>query len=84
MLCVLPQDTLEAREPTEGWSATRCENLGRSMLDAVSAVLSNLRAPFPFGNGGIGDGLETPDWVRPGYPNPPSEHPYNTTPVHSK
>ena len=46
------QDTLEQREPTEGWSAPRCENLGRSMVEALLPVLSKLRAPFPFGNGG--------------------------------
>ena len=31
------------------------------------------------GNGGIGDGLETPGWVKPGHPNPPSAHPFDTT-----
>eukprot|EP01047_Picozoa_sp_COSAG01_P057665 COSAG01_NODE_6695_length_3539_cov_7.099419_2_plen_35_part_00 len=34
------------------------------MLNAVEEVLPFLRADFPFGNGGIGDGLDTPQWVR--------------------
>ena len=100
------KDTLELREPSEGWSPGRCERLGATMLNAVDAVLPYLRAEFPFGvahrvaarrmyrrlprsrlavcscaagNGGIGDGLETPGWVKPGHPNPPSAHPFDTT-----
>ena len=49
------------------------------MLDAMHPLVPLLRADFPFGNGGIGDGLETPDWVLPGYENPPSEHVWDTT-----
>ena len=29
------KDTLELREPAQGWSAPRCEKLGASMLEAV-------------------------------------------------
>lgn len=75
------KDTLEQKEPVLGWSSARCERLGASMLDATHSVLPFLRATFPFQNGGIGDGLETPKWVQPGYPNPPSEHPYDTSVV---
>lgn len=61
----LCQDTLEQREPVQGWSAPRCENLGASMLDAVDTVLPFLRAEFPFGNGGIGmHSFPLPIWVR--------------------
>jgi murein tripeptide amidase MpaA len=72
------KDTLELREATEGWSAGRCKKLGASMLDAVENILPFLRADFPFGNNGIGDGLETPHWAKPGHANPPSEHPFAT------
>ena len=43
------KDTLEMREPSEGWSPGRCERLGATMLNAVDAVLPYLRAEFPFG-----------------------------------
>jgi murein tripeptide amidase MpaA len=59
------KDSLELPEPSGGWSAGRCERLGASMLNAVEEVCPFLRrADFPFGNGGIGDGLDTPQWVR--------------------
>lgn len=67
------KDALKAHEPVHGWSPARCERLGASMLDALLAVRPLLRADFPFGNKGIGDGLEPPAWVLPGYENPPSE-----------
>ena len=73
------KDTLKMPHK-DGWSPPRCEKLGASMLDAMAEVLPHVRAAFPFGNGGIGDGLEAPFWVKPGHPNPPSEHVWDTTP----
>lgn len=74
------KDTLDLPEPTDGWSPQRCEKLGASMLDAMYPVLPLLRASFPFGNGGIGDGLQPPAWVLPGYENPPSAAVFSTEP----
>lgn len=50
------KDAFELPEPVQGWSSTRSEKLGASMLEAVRDVIPFLRADFPFGNGGIGDG----------------------------
>ena len=68
------KDAYELQEPVQGWSSTRSEKLGASMLEAVRDVLPYLRKEFPFGNGGVGDGLEKPAWLVHGYENPPSEH----------
>lgn len=74
------KDAFELQEPVQGWSSTRSEKLGASMLEAVRDVLPFLRAEFPFGNGGIGDGLEAPAWLRHGYENPPSQQCWPVTP----
>jgi len=49
-------------------------------ITALPCVHRYTRAPFPFKNGGIGDGLEAPPWVVAGYKNPPSEQCWDTTP----
>ena len=47
----------------------QCPDLGLDMCGRLSWRIS-----------GIGDGLDTPEWVRPGHANPPSAHPFDTTP----
>jgi len=53
------------------------------MLEAVRDVIPFLRADFPFGNGGIGDGLEVPAWLVHGYENPPSDQCFPVEPPSS-
>lgn len=72
------KDTYGHEMPGEGWSPERCRQHGASMLDAIAAVLPFLRAPFPFKNGGIGDGLQPDPCNQPGYKNPPSKNVFNT------
>lgn len=74
------KDTFGSTMPAEGWSPPRAKCFGASMLDAMASVLPFVRAPFPFGHGGIGDGREPAPWNQHGYKNPPSEHVYDTTP----
>lgn len=74
------KDSYEMRDPVEGWSPQRCQRLGATMLDVLYEVVPYTRAAFPFGNGGIGDGLKSPPWVVAGYENPPSKQCWDTTP----
>eukprot|EP00040_Diaphanoeca_grandis_P014807 m.75240 g.75240 ORF g.75240 m.75240 type:complete len:452 (-) comp24758_c0_seq1:336-1691(-) len=73
------KDTFKQQDAVYGWSAPRCQKLGASMLDTMYPLIPLLRADFPFGNGGIGDGLVPPAWVLPGYENPPSQPIWDTT-----
>lgn len=74
------KDAYKLPDEVTGWSPQRCQQLGRSMVDVLYEILPYARAAFPFGNGGIGDGLEPPAWVLPGYENPPSQQCWNTAP----
>jgi len=64
---------------TQSHNCCRTQSLPYT-ITALPCVHRYTRAPFPFKNGGIGDGLEAPPWVVAGYKNPPSEQCWDTTP----
>ena len=75
------KDSFEQKEPMCGWSPLRCQQLGRSMLDSLCAVLPLLRAPFPFAV--QRQGVEEPVWAQPEYANPPWVECWETEPSQS-
>mmetsp|Transcript_28129 Transcript_28129/g.51425 ORF Transcript_28129/g.51425 Transcript_28129/m.51425 type:complete len:500 (+) Transcript_28129:66-1565(+) len=53
-------------EPKYGWSPARSRRLGASFLDALAAVVDDLRRDFTV------DESSLKPWVKPGYPCPPA------------
>jgi murein tripeptide amidase MpaA len=41
------KDSAITPDPRNGWSPARCAALGRSSLDALAAVIDDLRVPGP-------------------------------------
>ena len=74
------KDTFGSTVPSDGWSPRRSQSFGASMLDAIADVLPFVRKPFPFNNGGIGDGMAVAECNKHGYKNPPSEEVFDTRP----
>jgi broad specificity phosphatase PhoE len=75
------KDAFEQTEPMCGWSPLRCQQLGRSLLDALCTVLPQLRTPFPFAV--QSPGAEEPVWAQPAYANPPWMECWHTEPSNS-
>jgi len=61
------KDCVESPQPEFGWSPARSRRLGASMLDALDAVVADLKRDF------VVDPASLAPWVQPGYPCPSSE-----------
>lgn len=61
------KDCFDNPEPKCGWSPKRCAKLGASFLDALAAIVHDLRRDFDV------DEASLPAWVKPGYECPPTE-----------
>lgn len=60
------KDCYDNQQPEFGWSPARCRELGASMLDALDAVVGDLRRDFKV------DPSKVKPWNVPGYPCPPA------------
>lgn len=62
------KDCYATPEPKCGWSPARSQRLGASFLDALAAVVGDLRRDLDV------DEATLKPWVKPGYPCPPAKH----------
>jgi len=58
------KDCFDTPEPSCGWSPARCRHLGTSFLDALAAIVKDLRRDFEV------DDARLSSWVKPGYTCP--------------
>lgn len=61
------KDCYDTPQPEHGWSPARCQKLGASFLDALDAIVNDLRRNFSV------DPSTIKEWNRPGYPCPPAK-----------